>query len=102
MNPVAKIPAPFTFANTGRAYVQTTSDTQFWEDATAGNNPDGWKYFFIYTLAAFTGTIVYNSQGDTVTLTSVPAFTVIPIPCYRVNTTALTGSFMCLVPMKLD
>lgn len=101
MNPVAKIPAPFTFANTGRAYAQTTSDTVLWEDSAAAN-PDGWKYFFIYTLAAFTATIVYNSQGDTITLTSVPAFTVIPIPCYRVNVTALTGTFLCLVPMKLD
>lgn len=93
---MGKKPSAFTFANIAESLTLVTSDTvNFVNDAT--NNPDGWDYFYYYVTT--TGNITFiDSKGVLRLLTAVPAFTVIPIPMIRVNTTATTAVGLALIP----
>lgn len=92
---MGKRPAPFIYANSF-ALTQSASDTvDFVNDST--KNDEAYEYFYPYSTAVLTFTGV-TADGDTITLTSVPAFTIIPIAMRRINASLLTGTFLCLVP----
>lgn len=93
-----KKPAAFTFANVTETIVLVNHDTNNAVDDST-NNPDKWEYFYPFVITTGNFALVDTKQ-KVIQLSGVPANTVIPIPCIRINTTNTTGTAIGLIPTR--